>query len=86
MTLPLSHHFVSFYASEKSALPTKTQNFYSNIDFLFTRVTFVCYRDLHLDDVRDVTMLSNTKFLVKRATEAIKQMDADAKETKYEFS
>lgn len=49
-------------------------------------VTCVTYRDLHLDDVTDMAMLSDTKFLVKRATEAIKQMDTDAKDTKYEFS
>lgn len=44
------------------------------------------YRDLHLDDVTDATMLYDTKFLVKRATDAITSRNHDAKETSYEYS
>lgn len=51
----------------------------------FVLLCVVC-RDLHLNDVTDVTVLSDTKFLVKRAVEAIIQNDQDAKETNYEFS
>lgn len=44
------------------------------------------HRDLHLDDVTDVTMLYDTKFLVKRATDAIMLRENDAKDTSYGYS
>lgn len=43
------------------------------------------YRDLHLSETADIGELS-TKFLVKRASDAIVFLDDNAKETNYEFS
>lgn len=73
--LPFSTELLSSYIFTQ-----KCERAYSNI------YLFPCYRDLHLDDVTDFTMFSDTKFLVKRATEVIMQHGDDAKETKYEFS
>lgn len=72
-----------FYAKQTNQPTNKQkQKPYSNIDFC---VSSIC-RDLHLDDVTDIAMLSDAKFLVKRATDAIMQRDRDAKDTQYEFS
>lgn len=43
------------------------------------------HRDLHLDDVIDKRQLLDTKFLVKRATDAIVFRDDDMEETTYQF-
>lgn len=73
---------------KRLAFYAKMQKTYSNIDFCVSEFLFCSSfcRDLHLDDVTNVAMLSDAKFLVKRATDVIMQRDNDAKESKYEFS
>lgn len=51
---------------------------------VYVRFVRLC-RDLHLNELTNLDAL-NTKFLVKRASDAIVFLDDDAEETKYEYS
>lgn len=69
-------------------------NTFKSLEFLFKYFLFFFFfsififerRDLHLDDVTDTSLLTDTKFLVKRATDAITFKDDDTQDTTYEYS